>query len=70
LATHQRKVHTQPGPTPPKIFAANERMNPVLIEHLDSQTDKSRIIAARAKTRRTAKPQLAGKRGARSEERI
>jgi uncharacterized damage-inducible protein DinB len=33
--TRQDKVHTQPGRTAVEIFAANERMNQMLLEHLD-----------------------------------
>jgi hypothetical protein len=34
--TRQEKIHTQPGRTAVEIFAANERMNQMLLEHLDS----------------------------------
>jgi uncharacterized damage-inducible protein DinB len=35
VATRQQKVHTRSGRTADEIFAANERMNQILIEHLD-----------------------------------
>jgi uncharacterized damage-inducible protein DinB len=35
VTTPQRKVHTQLSRTAVQIFAANERMNQILIEHLD-----------------------------------
>jgi uncharacterized damage-inducible protein DinB len=35
VSTRQNKVHTQLGRAAVQIFAANERMNQVLIEHLD-----------------------------------
>ena len=35
MATRQLKVHTQLGRTAVQIFAANERMNQMLIEYLD-----------------------------------
>src|SRR5208283_2332132 len=35
MTTRQRKVHTQLGRAAVQIFAANERMNQMLIEHLD-----------------------------------
>ena len=35
MTTRQRKVDTQLGRTAVRIFAANERMNQILIEHLD-----------------------------------
>ncbi len=35
MTTRQHKVHTQLGRAAAKIFAANDRMNQVLIEHLD-----------------------------------
>jgi uncharacterized damage-inducible protein DinB len=35
VTTRQPKVHTQLGRTAVRIFAANERMNQMLIEHLD-----------------------------------
>lgn len=34
-AFRQDKVHVEPGRTAAKIFAANDRMNQLLIEHLD-----------------------------------
>jgi uncharacterized damage-inducible protein DinB len=36
VTTRQQKVHTQLGPAAVRIFAANERVNQILIEHLDS----------------------------------
>jgi uncharacterized damage-inducible protein DinB len=35
VTTRQQKVHTQLGPAAVRIFAANERMNQMLLEHLD-----------------------------------
>jgi hypothetical protein len=35
VTTRQPKVHTQLGRAAVQIFAANERMNQMLIEHLD-----------------------------------
>jgi uncharacterized damage-inducible protein DinB len=35
VTTRQPKVHTQPGRAAVQIFAANDRMNQALIEHLD-----------------------------------
>lgn len=52
MTTRQYKVHTQLGRTAAKIFAANDRMNQVLIEHLDptvwraNPPGKVRTIAA------------------------
>jgi uncharacterized damage-inducible protein DinB len=52
VATRQQKVHTQLGRSAVKTFAANERMNQMLIEHLDpaawraSPPGKVRTIAA------------------------
>ena len=52
MATHQHKVHSQLGRAAVQIFAANDRMNQVLIEHLDPAAwrakppGKARTIAA------------------------
>jgi uncharacterized damage-inducible protein DinB len=54
LVNRQPKVHTQLGRTAVQIFAANERMNQILIEHLDPAAwnakppgeSKARSIAA------------------------
>ncbi|MGA3317134.1 MAG: hypothetical protein ABSC64_11940 [Candidatus Korobacteraceae bacterium] len=35
MTTRQPKVHTQLGRAAIQIFAANDRMNQILIEHLD-----------------------------------
>ncbi len=35
MTTRQRKVDTQLGRTAVQIFAANDRLNQMLIEHLD-----------------------------------
>ena len=35
MTTRQHKVHTQLGRSAVQIFAANDRMNQILIEHLD-----------------------------------
>jgi uncharacterized damage-inducible protein DinB len=36
MTKHQEKVRTQPGEAAVRVFAANERMNQMLIEHLDA----------------------------------
>src|SRR3989442_8209456 len=52
MTTRQHKVHTQLGRAAVKIFAANDRMNQILIEHLDPTAwtakppGKARTIAA------------------------
>ena len=52
MATRQPKVHTQLGRAAVQIFAANDRMNQILIEHLDPTAwrakppGKARTIAA------------------------
>ncbi|HKN21650.1 MAG TPA: DinB family protein [Terracidiphilus sp.] len=52
MTTRQHKVHTQLGRAAVRIFAANDRMNQVLIEHLDPTAwrakppGKARTIAA------------------------
>ena len=52
MTTRQPKVHTQLGRAAVQIFAANERMNQMLIEHLDPRAwgakppGKARTIAA------------------------
>jgi hypothetical protein len=52
VTKRQHKVHTELGRTAVQIFAANERMNQVLIEHLDPTAwrakppGKARTIAA------------------------
>jgi uncharacterized damage-inducible protein DinB len=52
VITHQHKVHTQLGRGAVQIFAANDRMNQILIEHLDPTAwrakppGKARTIAA------------------------
>ena len=52
MTTRQHKVHTQLGRAAVRIFAANDRMNQVLIEHLDPAAwrakppGKARSIAA------------------------
>jgi uncharacterized damage-inducible protein DinB len=52
VTTRQHKVHTQPARTAVQIFAANDRMNQILIEHLDPAAwrakppGKARTIAA------------------------
>ena len=35
MATRQNKVQTQLGRAAVKVFTANDRMNQILIEHLD-----------------------------------
>ena len=52
MTTRQHKVHTQLGRAAVQIFAANDRMNQILIEHLDltawraKPPGKARTIAA------------------------
>ena len=43
----ERQVHTQLGRTAVQIFAANERMNQVLIEHLDPAVWKAKPPAVK-----------------------
>ena len=42
MTTRQRKVHTQLGRAAIQIFAANERVNQILIEHLDPAAWKAK----------------------------
>ena len=35
MTTRQRKVHSQPGRSAVEIFAVNDRMNQIILEHLD-----------------------------------
>jgi len=42
MTTRQHKTHTQPGRDAVRIFAANERMNQMLIEHLDPAAWKAK----------------------------
>ena len=42
MTTRQPKVHTQPGRAAVRIFAANDRMNQMLIEHLDPAAWKAK----------------------------
>src|SRR5580658_4813438 len=44
------QVHTQLGRTAVQIFAANERMNQVLIEHLDPAAWGAKLVTAKAAT--------------------
>jgi uncharacterized damage-inducible protein DinB len=52
VTTRQRKVHTELGRAAVRIFAANERMNQMLVEHIDPAAwrakppGKTRSIAA------------------------
>jgi hypothetical protein len=46
----QPKVHMQLGRAAVQIFAANERMNQVLIEHLDPAAWGARVTTAKAPT--------------------
>jgi uncharacterized damage-inducible protein DinB len=43
VTTRQLKVQTQPGRAAVRIFAANDRMNQVLIEHLDPAAWKAKL---------------------------
>jgi uncharacterized damage-inducible protein DinB len=45
VTTRQPKVHTQLGPAAAQIFAANERMNQILIEHLDPAAWRAKTLA-------------------------
>ena len=47
MTTHQYKVHTQLGRPAVQIFAANDRMNQVLIEHLDPTAWKAKPPTAK-----------------------
>jgi uncharacterized damage-inducible protein DinB len=42
VTTRQPKVHTQPGRAAVQMFAANDRMNQLLIEHLDAAAWKAK----------------------------
>src|ERR1700722_9235089 len=42
VTARQHKVHTQPGRAAAQMFAANDRMNQVLIEHLDPAAWKAK----------------------------
>ncbi len=42
MTTRSHKVHTQLGPAAVRIFAANDRMNQMLIEHLDPAAWKAK----------------------------
>ena len=54
----QRKVYTQLGQAAVQIFAANERMNQMLIEHLDRAAWTAKLTTAKLTTGKppTAKP--------------
>jgi uncharacterized damage-inducible protein DinB len=45
MATRQPKPHTPLGPAAVRIFAASERMNQMLIEHLDPAAWRARLPA-------------------------
>ena len=47
MTTRQPKVHTQLGRAAVQIFAANDRMNQVLIEHLDPTAWKAKPPTAK-----------------------
>ncbi len=42
VTTHQPKLHTQLGQTAVQIFSANDRINQILIEHLDRTAWKAK----------------------------
>jgi uncharacterized damage-inducible protein DinB len=42
LTTHRHKVHPQPGRTAAQIFAVNDRVNQVLLEHLAPEAWRAR----------------------------
>jgi uncharacterized damage-inducible protein DinB len=42
VTTRQPKVHTQPGQVAVQVFAANDRINQMLIEHLDPAAWKAK----------------------------
>ena len=46
--THQPKLHTQFGQAAVQIFAANERMNQMLIEHLDPAAWTAKLPTSQA----------------------
>lgn len=68
MTTPQPKVHTQLGQAAVQIFVANERMNQILIEHLDPAAwrakppgkRKVRTIAGSSRTCTTSAPSGSG----------
>ena len=50
MTTHQAKLQTQFGRAAVQIFAANERINQILIEHLDPAAWTARVSTAKAST--------------------
>jgi uncharacterized damage-inducible protein DinB len=50
VTTHQAKLQTQFGRAAVQIFAANERINQILIEHLDPAAWTARVSTAKAST--------------------
>jgi uncharacterized damage-inducible protein DinB len=58
VTTRQHQVHTQLGRAAVQIFAANERMNQILIEHLDPAAWDTKLTTAKLRTAKslTAKP--------------
>jgi uncharacterized damage-inducible protein DinB len=54
VTTRQYEVHTQLGGAAVRIFAANDRMNQVLIEHLDAAVWSAKPPAIPGKTRTIA----------------
>ena len=55
MTTRQPKVHTQLGRAAVQIFAANDRMNQILIEHLDPAAWKPSRPAKPAPSRRSSR---------------
>jgi uncharacterized damage-inducible protein DinB len=53
VTTRQHKVHTQLGQTAAQIFAANDRMNQLLIEHLDPAAWNTKLSAKPSGNTRT-----------------
>ncbi len=55
MTTRQHKVHTQLGQTAAQIFVANDRMNQLLIEHLDPAAWNAKL-SAKLPAKSPAKP--------------
>ena len=55
MTTRQHKVQTQLGRSAARIFAANERMNQMLIEELDTVRGKLKRRARHARLRQSSR---------------
>ncbi len=68
VSTHEPKVKTQLGRAAVRIFAVNERMNQLLIEHLDPEVWVARISIAKVSTAKPASqpPAATGRASTRS----